>query len=385
MSSRFRALGIGLLRLMAFPAVLFSLLILRLFMRRRVIRIVMMEPRFFGHQCLEPEVFWNEWQSSIEQGSSDLWLCCLGKRSKALNQLLWDLRQQALPVIPSWVATTIAFWHRRIPMSQVRVEHADYHRLNFLTTRPSTLPRPSVFDSRRREILSYMTQPERPYVILTVREVAQGKDLRNRDIEEFEASILLLIETGHNVIRLTSHTNNPLQLKSPHLLDWQVTKFGKQGDELALVSGASFVVSTTTGIDCLALAFRRPVLYVDVARLFYVFLGTELTTFQMPQVTDWESGEPINLEQILERGLGFSKNTQSFVDARVRIVNSSPEQLASVIREYISTVSSEYPPDDDALQGRWRELVLHHLRDEVTARHGAIRARMHPATMRSHL
>jgi putative glycosyltransferase (TIGR04372 family) len=230
-----------------------------------------------------------------------------------------------------------------------------------------------------------MTQPERPYVILTVREVAQGEDLRNRDIKEFEASILRLIETGHNVIRLTSHTNNPLQFESPHLLDWQVTKFGKQGDELALVSGASFVISTTTGIDCLALALRRPVLYVDVARLFYVFLGTELTTFQMPQMTDWESGEPINLQQLLERGVGFSKNPQSFVDARVKIVNSSPEQLAQVIREYATNLSLGHPPDDDALQVRWRELVLHHLRDEVTSRHGAIRARMHPATLRSHL
>jgi len=275
-----------------------------------------MEPRFFGHQCLEPEVFWNDWQSAIEQGSSDIWLCCLGKRSRAASRFVWDLRKQVFPAVPSWLVTSVAFWQESFHFSQLRIVHADYHRVNFLTRRETTLPLPSMFDVRRRQILSHLAEPERPYAVLTVRETAQGEDLRNRDIREFEASIVLLIESGFNVIRLTSRTNNPVEFASPHLLDWQVRVSGEPGDELALVSGSRLVISTTTGIDCLALAYRRPVLYVDAARLFYVFLGTDLTTFQMPHMLDTESGFLLDLEQILDRGLGWTKHSDAFFGCR---------------------------------------------------------------------
>lgn len=342
-----------------------------------------MEPRFFGHQCLEPEVFWNDWQSAIEQGSSDIWLCSLGKRSAAASQFVWDLRKQSFPVVPSWLVTSVAFWQESLRLPQLQIKHADYHRLNFLTSRETTLPPPSTFDVRRRRILSQLAEPERPYAILTVREVAQGEDLRNRDIREFEPSIVRLIKSGFNVIRLTSRTDNPLNFASPHLLDWQVRVSGEPGDELALVSGSSFVISTTTGIDCLALAYRRPVLYVDAARLFYVFMGTDYTTFQMPQMVDTKSGVLLDLEQILDRGLGWTKHSDAFLDADVRVLNSSPERLAEVVAEYLSVVSTGPQLDSDVLQNRWRELVLCHLGDRVTHRNGVIQARMHPATMGS--
>ena len=383
MTSSVRRSLVILLRLSVLPALFISFAILRLFWPRRVVRVVIMEPRFFGHQCLEPEVFWNDWQSAIEQGSSDIWLCSLGKRSAAASQFVWDLRKQSFPVVPSWLVTSVAFWQESLRLPQLQIKHADYHRLNFLTSRETTLPPPSAFDVRRRRILSQLAVPERPYAILTVRETAQGEDLRNRDIREFEPSIVRLIKSGFNVIRLTSRTDNPLNFASPHLLDWQVRVSGEPGDELALVSGSSLVISTTTGIDCLALAYRRPVLYVDAARLFYVFMGTDYTTFQMPQMVDTKSGVLLDLEQILDRGLGWTKHSDAFLDADVRVLNSSPERLAEVVAEYLSVVSTGPQLDSDVSQDRWRELVLCHLGDRVTHRNGVIKARMHPATMRS--
>lgn len=365
------------------PVLLISFAIFRFFCPFRVVRIVIMEPRFFGHQCLEPEVFWNDWQSAIESGSTEIWLCSLGKRSESASQFIWDLRKEVFPVVPSWLATTIAFWQERLRLPQVKIVNADYHRLNFLTNRETTLPRSSIFDARRMQILTHLAEPERPYVILTVRETAQGEDLRNREIWEFKDVIVHLINSGFNVIRLTSTTTDPLSFTSPHLLEWQVRVSGEPGDELALVSGSGFVISTTTGIDCLALAYRRPVLYVDAARLFYIFLGTNLTTFQMPQMLDTKSGYLLNLEQILERGLGWAKHANAFVNADVRILNSSPEQLVDVVSEYLRVVSLKSLIDDEALESRWRELVLRHIGGRLTDRHGEIRARMHPATMRS--
>lgn len=378
--------GRGLLKLAVLPALLISLATLRIFWPKRRIRIVVMEPRFFGHQCLEPEVFQRDRQLSIEQRSNDIWLCSLGKRHEAANEVVWDLRKNDFPVVPSWFSTAVVFWQQVFDFSQFQVVNADYHRLNFLATTATSLPLDSSFELRRKDILSHMSNPERPYVIFTARETTRGiEDIRDRDIRDFEPAILSLIEIGYNVIRLTSRTENLLRINSPHLIDWQVREDGRPGDELVLVSGASFVVSTTTGVDALALAYRRPVLYVDASRLFYVFLGTELATFQMPLVLDQKSGTALNLEQLLKRGLGWAKHLQEFSDAGVRIIKSSPEKLREIILEYVDFISSKPQPELKSAQDSWRSLVMHYLSHKVTDRHGEIQAGMHPDTLRSHL
>jgi putative glycosyltransferase (TIGR04372 family) len=159
-----------------------------------------------------------------------------------------------------------------------------------------------------------------------------------------------------------------------------VLEDGEPGDELAIISGASFVVSTTTGGDCLALAYRRPVLYVDSARFYLVFLATELATFQLPRMEDSQNGDILSLNQILERGLGWVAEQQSFTDANVTVVRSTPEEIRDYVAEYCSSETWKRVDALDANEDNWRDLLLSHHRSEILKRHGPIRARMHPAS-----
>lgn len=300
----------------------------------------------------------------------------------AANKHLWDLRREQLPTVPSWLVSSMVFWQRHISFPGLQLKSADYHRLNSLTRSPSTLPQTPEHTSRRAEILSMLRDPERPYVVISARESAQGHDLRNRDINEFEPAIHVLIHAGYNVVRVTARTRNPLQLRSRHVLDFQVEVSGQPGDELALVSGSSFVISTTTGIDCLALAYRRPVLYVDTARLFYVFLGTELATFQMPLMLDSRTGETLKLQQLVERKLCMTKHSDALSENGVLIANSKPDELANVVREYLRISATPYREDYVSDQSHWRDLLSGCLGDDLARRHGDLQAFMHPASMR---
>lgn len=359
--------------------------ILRVVAAQRRIRIVVMDPRYFGHQSLEPEVFANQRENADAYGSDDLWFCCLGKRRTASNKHLWDLTRARLPRVPSWLVTDVKFWKRRFSFASIQILDASIYRLNFLTQRAPELPQVASYTSRRQAILSNLAEPDRPYVVYTIREPGvwyDPIDPRNRAIKTFIPSMELLANLGYNVVRLTSHTRDLLDVENSHILDWQVRVNGQDGDELAIISGASFVVSTTTGGDCLALAYRKPVFYVDSARLYLVFLGTELATFQVPQLLDVSSGERLRLHEVLERDLGWVGDARQFVAAGVRIVNSSAARIASLVAEYETFLNSESDLTSSELQNPWREQLLAKHRNEILERHGIIRARMLPTSIK---
>ena len=374
----------NLTRWLGLPFALLVTAMLKILVPGRKVRIVVMDPRYFGHQCLEPEVFWNDWQSAKESGSRDVWLCCLGKKSAAANSYLWEHTREKFPTVPSWIVTRLAPWLEKLKFSNVVLMEASIYRLNFLTERASTLPPSPTFTARRTEILSNLSSPERPYVVFTIREPDVSYDPvdpRNRDINDFVPSMQALTRHGFNVIRLTSKTKYPLKSTGRHILDWQVLVDGRAADELALISGAAFVVSSTTGGDCLALAYRRPVLYIDSARLYLVFLGTELATFQVPLMADTETGERLRLQQLLTKGLGWVSDSRLFKRTGVSIVNSSPTEIESNVVEFLELLSQQSRGFTLDIQDDWRRLLLSVHQDEVQARHGLIHARMLPSSI----
>jgi putative glycosyltransferase (TIGR04372 family) len=245
--------------------------------------------------------------------------------------------------------------------------------------RATTLPMDERVRDRRNDILSHLSEPERPYVVFTVREfdsLNQESDLRNRRIADFGPSMTELVSRGFNVIRLMSKTKDPLVGVDRHHLDWQVERDGEFGDELAVLSGAEFVVSTTTGGDCLALAYRRPVLYLDCFRFPLVFLGTELTTFSVPLMFDSNSGQRIGMKTILERGLGWVGDQRLFSKAGVQLSQSDSQRIRSQIIEYVDALSSKDLINQDLAQQLWRDMLNTRLGSEIAERHGEIKAKM---------
>lgn len=369
-------------RYLSLPIVLLLLLSSKIVFRRRRVRIVVMDPRYFGHQCLEPEVFWDDVKSSEESGSRDIWLCCLGKRSTASNRHLWEVTKRRFPTVPSWTASALHFWKRRLHFTQIELLEASIYRLNFLTRRPTTLPPAAVMSERRSEILGRLDNPERPYVVFTIREGDSSEDLRNRMVQEMVPAMIELTRRGFNVVRLTSRSNDLISDQSRNLLDWQVQQNGMSGDEMVLISGASFVVSTLTGGDCLALAYRKPVLYLDSLRFYLMFLGTELATFQVARFVDRASGSGLTLADLLSRNLGWFGDQRELVGAGVNVVKSTPAEIRGYVVEYLQMLRTGLSPEQESGQDRWRELLLSRHGKEIEAKNGEVRATLLPSSVK---
>lgn len=365
-----------LLRVTALPLIMMVFVVAWVIRRKVRFRVVIMEPRFFGHLALESEVFIHDKTLARDARPCQVLLCTLGKESQAANAELWTIRKQSLPSLPSWIVSDIRYWQTLAKRSVIEIVPADYHRLNFLNKTKPSLPDKKYFAQRREEILSRFEFPSRPYVVFTVREVMSSEDLRNRQIQDFEPAMMALVQIGFNVIRLTNQTNNRISVSDSSLLDFQVRVNGRPLDELALVANASFVVSSTTGVDCLALAYRRPVLYIDAARFYYMFLGTELATIHMPRFVNVESGKPATLADLLNLGLGWVKHSSSFSEKGIKVVQSSPEEIRACVLQYAQRHSLSITNRFELLQNVWRSQLLTRHAEDVAVRHGVINARL---------
>ena len=129
-----------LVRIVALPLALVVLGVGWLMRRYVRFRVVVMEPRFFGHLALEPEVFINEVRVVSNTRPRQVLRCTLGKASRASNIGLWKFRHKSLPSLPSWIVTDIQYWQSILKASVIEIVSADYHRLNFLKTTEVTLP-----------------------------------------------------------------------------------------------------------------------------------------------------------------------------------------------------------------------------------------------------
>lgn len=380
-SQKIRGVIRGLVRIATLPLVLIVDFSSRHLFKDRKIRVVLMNPSLFGHQSLEPEVFNIDRLRAFEKGSKEIWLCSIGRKSDAANSFIWEMLRSKLPTIPTWLVSSLSFWCRRLRLRSIHLETASIYRLNFLSRYPTQLPHDDEIERRRREILVRLPRPDLPYVVYTVRErnsVRQKYDPRNREIVDFVDSMSALIARGMNVIRLTSSTFDPIQQGPDGVLDWQVVRDGEPGDELALISGASFVVSTTTGGDCLALAYRIPVLYIDSSRLFLTFLGTEYSTFHIPRMIEDETGRNIQLAELFDRGLGWTGDYRDFDSAGVRVERSTPKTITKVVTQYFDLLYTSNADWCPHRQQAWRAMLLKHHSKEVRMIHGEIKARMHP-------
>ncbi len=373
-----------LVRITALPLVLVVLGVGRLMRPYVRFRVVVMEPRFFGHLALEPEVFINEERVVSSTWPRQVLRCTLGKASRASNSGLWRIRHNSLPTLPSWFVTSIQHWQSILKISVIEIISADYHRLNFLNTTEVTLPSGGCFEQRRGELLQRFKEPHRPYVIFTVRDADSDQDLRNREIRDFEPAMLALTDNGFNVIRLTSKTNDRVSVVDSNILDFQTQIDGRELDELALVSNASFIVSSTTGIDCLALAYRRPVLYIDAARFFYMFLGTELATVHMPRFVSVESEKLITLSELLMLDLGWVKHSSSFFENGVQVLKSSPEEIQASVTQYAQAHLKPIKANSASLQDQWRSQLLARHAEQIVSRHGDIRAQLSDWFLENH-
>ena len=392
-------------RLVLLGAAIVLVAIFRLLSGLVTVRTFISNHKLFGHLCLEPEKYLSAKSSGLElyeigfngkktpenigpilfpqsetRWTFDLW--SFGKPSSRSNNALVRMWKRELLVVPSFIVDVLLRANSRYENPPI----IDYRFSTLLSSdryldhSDAQLRLTEKENKTAETTLREMGLKEgQQFVCLVVREGGEVEAFsRNHSVHDFEAAALALAETGIAVVRMGATNCTSMKLK--HDLVFDYANSGKRTElaDIYLMANCQFTVSTMSGPDALALAFRRPVLYVDVAHYGLVFSGTSLTTWVPARLKDMTSSNNLSLAESFARGVGWYWKDSQFTDACIGIEKSSPDEISIYALEMLESNRPDGRTGLHATQINYQTQMADAMGDLGRLWHGPVRSRLAP-------
>ena len=87
---------------------------------------------------------------------------------------------------------------------------------------------------------------------------------RNTNIESYYEALNYFTRKGYYVIRMGKGEDHPIKIKNDKIIDYSFSKFRSDFLDIWLMSQCDICFTSGTGLDDVALAFRKPILNVNL-------------------------------------------------------------------------------------------------------------------------
>jgi putative glycosyltransferase (TIGR04372 family) len=251
-----------------------------------------------------------------------------------------------LPNLKGKWLSFIAFWNKKIP-------GGDAHDLNSSLTRSRDLE--GLFqkndvaftftkcedNAAKNWLRSKGWQEDEPFVTLLVRDSMYLQtvypdqlwgyhDYRNSNVQDYIPAIDWLTENRVWVLRMGRHTKDKLEINKNRFVDYSFDTNQSDLLDVWLFANATAVISTATGLDCLAGLYRRPILFLNALPL--IDMASYFNMTWVPKNLIWQkSKEPLNLSQSVKHTY-YSQS--EYINNGIEIVSLTPEEIKESVKEF---------------------------------------------------
>lgn len=203
----------------------------------------------------------------------------------------------------------------------------------------------------------------RPIACIHVRDRAYLKDAAHHDyrdppLDVYERLARDLIDEGYSVIRTGSVASSKMDVRSPHFLDYPF--WSNKSDfldifvyavcELAIAGGVS-------GIDCLPIALRRPLLMADLRPLHVPRCDGQINVFTFSRMRRTADGKLLNLRETIENRAWA---TEDFTQSGIEFVPNTYAEVSGALNDLISLTTRRSEFDSEHMKRQkhfWSEYV----------------------------
>ena len=237
-----------------------------------------------------------------------------------------------------------------------------------------------------------------PFVCVTVRDSAylashyQGVDtsahnFRDSDIQNVVLAAETLADRGYYVIRMGAKVRAPINSSHPRVIDYATN--GMRSDFMDIYLGAkcAFCISTSTGFDAIPLIFRRPIVYINMVHIGWLFTFSDKFLAIAKHHTSEVLGRELTLREIFAHDVGFCLQSSGFAAKGVELIENTPEEIRDVVVEMVERLEGVWQAEDNdaELQKKfWEIFPVKSLNASGIPYHGAIRSRYGAAFLRNH-
>jgi putative glycosyltransferase (TIGR04372 family) len=377
------------LLLLALPLALISLLLIIAIRPLVRIRIGFLHCDRIGHFAINTELYLCEKEL---KKNSDKTIDLFYYPRKVCNQQLANMWERRLHVLPWFWLRPLCLIIRKFDLSPYRVYEArggprDID--NLLDSVPMQLSFTDAEEIRGETELQLMGIPEgAPFVCLAVRDADYLEEYykitdtyhsyRDGNIENYILAAKELVDLGYYVIRMGAKVKNSALLDHSMFIDYATNGMRSDFMDIYLSAKCKIFVTTGTGIDCLSLVFRRPIVEINT-----VPIGS-LRTYRKDVIAltkkhVWiSSGRELTMSEIFDNGIGLGLSTNYFESMGVKLIERTPEEIRDVVIEMADRLAGTWQahPDDEGLQQSfWERFPSDQEAQNGKPLHGEIRSR----------
>ena len=308
----------------------------------------------------------------------DLW--SFGNTDGRANKQLVKMWKREVRSIPSWLMGALLGANQRLRKPAI----VDYRFSTlvsvdrYLDGTKSHLAFSSTERKNAQSALRKMgIKEDRPFVCLVARHGGEhDSSLRNRSIEDFESSVEALTQLGITVVRMGSKDSPPLRSLSPLVIDYANSENKSELVDIYLLAHCQFIISTMSGPDAMALAFRRPALYIDIAHYSLCFTGSSLTTWTPAKIVRSNNKQPLSLREVFNTGAGYFWKDSQFASAGLEVLRSTPDEIRNYVMEMMDRLAATGGASESLLQAEYRKVMMEAMGDLGHLWHGEVRSQI---------
>lgn len=356
----------------------------------------------YGHLALEPEVLLSRIESEEAKfvprtrlpKTFRLW--SLGPTWAQPNHFLAKKWKEVLLAPPSWCVDSLVHAGERFPWLQLDTPKLSIQiQENSLDdSRPHLSFSTDELSQGRAELTKLGINFERPMVCLIVRDegyyASRGeleKDesaIFNFDISSFKVAAASLAARGYQVVRMGTGSEKPIGLDVDGVFDYALSPHRSEFLDVFIAAHCQFAVSTQTGPDCVCLAFRRPVCYVDVTRFSQFFFGTKIAYWSPSELR--RNGVRMTLKDIVSSEVAWIKNPEQFAEQNIESVRSNPKDIDNLVCGFADLVENNFKwsASEYLMNTHAQKIIESGLGERGLARFGRITAQLNPIFLRQH-
>jgi putative glycosyltransferase (TIGR04372 family) len=162
---------------------------------------------------------------------------------------------------------------------------------------------------------------------------------RDTNINTYKEAIEALANLGYWVFRMGKKVKEPLNINHPRVIDYAHHEIRSDLLDIWLPANAYFSISTSTGLDAVAEAYRHPVVYVNA------MTNDDFRSYShciwAPKNLMWES-KTGNLLTLKETLLNNFHHGELYKEKGIKIIDLSSEQIKEVVLEMESRLTGSW-------------------------------------------
>ncbi len=177
---------------------------------------------------------------------------------------------------------------------------------------------------------------------------------RDSDISKFYPAFNYLLERGYAVFRMGKHVSSEVKIDNPSFFDYSKSDFRSDFFDIWLMANCSFTVSTGTGIDEVANAFRKPICYVDFLPLLFFNSYNPKTLTTPKTLLNPDTKKPVTLLEMIEK----YDDLEKFQNGNLLYSQNTENEIIDAIKEIERKIDCNWSLNEDEIIIRNKFLKL---------------------------